>query len=85
VRLDVSVAAPEFLTILTAVLEAPLIATLPTRIVNRYAGLFGLARKEVPLNLTVSPISMVWAASRDNDPANQWIRSQVLELVSACS
>ncbi|ARO29481.1 LysR family transcriptional regulator protein [Rhizobium sp. NXC14] len=85
VRLDVSVAAPEFLTVLTAVLEAPLIATLPTRIVKRYAGLFGLAITEVPLDLTVSPISMVWSAASDNDPANRWMRSQVTELVSAYS
>ncbi|MBB2700604.1 LysR family transcriptional regulator [Rhizobium phaseoli] len=85
VRLDVSVAAPEFLTVLTAVLEAPLIATLPTRIVKRYAGLFGLATAEVPLDLTVSPISMVWSAASDNDPANQWMRSQVTRLVSAYS
>ncbi|MBX4911514.1 MULTISPECIES: LysR family transcriptional regulator [Rhizobium] len=85
VRLDVSVAAPEFLTVLTAVLEAPLIATLPTRIVKRYAGLFGLAIAEVPLDLAVSPISMVWSAASDNDPANRWMRSQVTELVSAYS
>lgn len=70
---------------LTAVLEAPLIATLPTRIIKRYAGLFGLATADAPLDLTVSPISMVWSVARDNDPANRWMRSEVTRLVSAYS
>ncbi|MCX8281578.1 LysR family transcriptional regulator [Phyllobacterium sp. 0TCS1.6C] len=85
VRLDVSVAAPEFLTVLTAVRETPLIATLPTRIVKRYAGLFGLAMAEVPLDLRVSPISMVWSAATDNDPANRWMRDQVMQVVAEYS
>ncbi|WP_040678431.1 hypothetical protein [Rhizobium mesoamericanum] len=33
--------------------------------------------------LAVSPISMVWSLSNDNDPANRWMRSQVGQLVSS--
>ncbi len=58
-RLDVAMAAPEFLTVLTAATQAPFIATLPTRIVKRYACLFGLAVCEVPIDLEVA--RLLWS------------------------
>lgn len=83
VQLDVAMAAPEFLTVLTAAAEGPLVATLPTRIVKRYARLFGLATCEVPIELEVAPITMVWPAHADKEPASEWIREQVAPLVAA--
>jgi LysR family transcriptional activator of mexEF-oprN operon len=85
VKLDVAMAAPEFLTILTAVAEGPFIATLPTRIVNRYARLFGLAICAVPIELAVAPIAMVWAAHADREPAFAWIREQVCPVIMSAS
>jgi LysR family transcriptional regulator, mexEF-oprN operon transcriptional activator len=82
-RLDVAMAAPEFLTVLTAVAHAPFVATLPTRIVKRYAGLFGLTICEVPIDLEVTPIAMLWAAHADKEPAFEWIREQVCPVIAA--
>lgn len=83
VRLNVAMAAPEFLTVLSTAKVAPLLATLPTRIIKRYAPLFGLTESPVPLELTVNPIAMVWSAHLDREPATEWIRSQVADLVQA--
>ena len=82
-HLDVAMAAPEFLTVLTAAAQCPFVATLPTRIVKRYASMFGLAVTEVPIDLEVAPIAMVWAAHADKEPASEWIREQVCPVISA--
>jgi LysR family transcriptional regulator, mexEF-oprN operon transcriptional activator len=81
VELHVAMAAPEFLTILTAVRRAPLLATLPSRIVDEYAPLFGLSTSPVPLNLEIRPISMLWPAQSDREPAIAWLRDQVRDLL----
>lgn len=83
--LNVAISAPEFLTILTAVREAPLIATLPSRIIDQYADQFDLQKCPVPLNLDIRPISMVWSAHLENEPSSVWIRSKIAELIGADS
>jgi LysR family transcriptional regulator, mexEF-oprN operon transcriptional activator len=77
VELEVAMAAPEFLTVLGTVMHAPVLGTLPSRIIRRYAPLMGLAASPVPLELSVTPISMVWSAYSDRDPASEWLRRQV--------
>lgn len=81
VELNIAMAAPEFLTVLTAVHKGPLLATLPSRIVDEYAPLFGLATSPVPLNLDIRPISMVWPAQTDREPAAAWLRDEVRDLL----
>lgn len=83
VSLDVAMAAPEFLTVLASATKAPLIATLPTRIIRRYAPLFGLRESPVPLKLDVSPISVIWSAQADREPGLEWLRAQITPLVTA--
>lgn len=85
VELDVALAAPEFLTVLTTVSRVPLVATLPARIVQNQKERFGLVSSPVPLQLTVSPISMVWAAHSDRDLASDWLRGQVRPVVDDIS
>ena len=82
VELDVAMAAPEFLTILGAVMQTPVIATLPSRIIKRYAALLGLVASPVPFDFRVTPISMVWAAYSDRDPASEWLRQQVEPILA---
>jgi DNA-binding transcriptional LysR family regulator len=81
VKLNVAMAAPEFLTVLAAARMAPLLATLPTRIIRRFSSTFGLTESPVPLDLTVNPIAMVWSAHSDREPAAEWLRSQVATLI----
>lgn len=82
VTLEVVMAAPEFLTVLGTVMHTPVLATLPSRIIHRYAPLLGLASSPIPLDLTVTPISMVWAAHSDRDPASAWLRQQVEPILA---
>ncbi|MCC8395615.1 LysR family transcriptional regulator [Paraburkholderia sp. MMS20-SJTR3] len=82
VELDMAMAAPEFLTVLSTVMHAPVIATLPSRIVSRYAPLMGLVASPVPFDFAVTPISMVWAAHSDRDPASEWLRQQIEPILA---
>lgn len=81
VKLNVAMAAPEFLTVLAAARMAPLLATLPTRIIRCFASTFGLTESPVPLDLAVNPIAMVWSAHSDREPAAEWLRSRIATLI----
>ncbi|PEH21389.1 LysR family transcriptional regulator [Salmonella enterica] len=81
VELDVAMAAPEFLTVLATVMHAPVVATLPARIIRRYAPAMGLVSSPIPLQLSVAPVSMVWGAHSDRDPASAWLREQIQQLL----
>lgn len=85
VELDVALAAPEFLTVLSTVSRVPLIATLPARIVESQKHRFGLVSSPVPLELKVSPIAMVWAAHSERDLVSRWLREQVKPVVDEVS
>ncbi|WP_113888164.1 LysR family transcriptional regulator [Roseiarcus fermentans] len=85
VELNVATAAPEFLTVLTTVRKGPLLATLPSRIIDEYAPLFGLAASPVPLDLEIRPISMVWPAQTDREPAAAWLRDEVRGILGVTS
>lgn len=82
VELDVSMAAPEFLTVLGTTMHTPVVATLPSRIIRRYAPLMGLVASPIPLDLKVMPISMVWSGHSDRDPASEWLRQQIEPILS---
>ena len=82
VEVDVVMAAPEFLTVLSTVMSTPVIATLPSRIANCYGPLMGLVNSPVPFDFEVTPISMVWAAHSDRDPASEWLRQQVEPILA---
>lgn len=71
-----------FLTVLGTVMHSPLLATLPSRIIRRYAPLMGLVASAIPLELNVMPISMVWGAQSDRDPASEWLRQQVQPILA---
>lgn len=75
--LNVVVAASDFLPVLAAAAQAPVLATLPTRMARRYAPGFGLTVGPVPLKLDVPAVSMVWSAQSDRDPGTAWLREQV--------
>ncbi len=81
VELDVALSAPEFLTVLSTVRSAPLIATLPTRIVEKYAAQFGLVTNTCPLEMDPNPVCLVSAAHTEQSPAAQWLRSQILDVL----
>jgi len=81
--LNITLAAGDFLTILSTAARAPVIATLPERMARRHAASFGLTVIPVPLDLRVPAVSMVWSAQQDRDPASLWLRDAVTTLLTA--
>lgn len=79
--LNVAATSSEFLGVLGMIAAAPLIATLPTRMAERYGPAFGLCTVPVPMMLTVPDVSLVWAARDDNEPASEWLRSRIAGIL----
>ncbi len=82
-RLNVVMAASDFLSVLSAAAEGPVLATLPSRMARRYAPRFGLTVSPVPLDLRVAAVSMVWSLRTDQDPAEAWLRERVTSVLAA--
>ncbi len=76
-ELNVVVAASDFLVVLAAAAEAPVLATLPARMAWHHAPRFGLTVSPVPLELRVPAVSMVWSVRTDRDPGATWLRAQI--------
>jgi len=81
-RLHVVMASSEFLTVLAATAEAPVIATVPTRMAKRYAPLFGLQFGPVPIDLKLPDVAMVWTAQTDRDPGSEWLRGEIRAVLA---
>nr|WP_300313254.1 LysR family transcriptional regulator [Halomonas sp.] len=80
-KLNVAATSSEFLGVLGMIANAPLIATLPTRMARRYGKAFGLQVAPVPMTLTVPDVSLVWTAQEDNHPASQWLRNEIADIL----
>ena len=59
--------------------ETDLITTVPQRLINRCAGPFALSAVPVPFELPSIPINLFWSARYHRDPANQWLRTMMVE------
>jgi DNA-binding transcriptional LysR family regulator len=75
----VALSAPHFLTIVKAVAESRIIATVPERLARRVASIFGIRIYRAPIDLAPISLGMVWHRRSDSDPAQTWFRQQVLE------
>lgn len=80
-ELNVVLAVSDFLTALAAAADAPVLATLPSRIAQQHAAHFGLTVYPVPLDLRIPAVSMIWSARSDRDPAAMWLRDAVVSVL----
>lgn len=80
-RLNTVVAAPHLVALISMVASAPLLATLPARIVRAYAPLFKLAVSPVPLELGSFLVLLLRHARSDRDAGTAWLA----DLVRECS
>jgi LysR family transcriptional regulator, mexEF-oprN operon transcriptional activator len=62
--------------------EAPVLATLPSRMAQRYAPGFGLTVSPIPLKMQVAPVAMVWSARADREPGAAWLRAQIRQILA---
>jgi DNA-binding transcriptional LysR family regulator len=76
---NVKLRIPHFASVGYLLHETDLITTVPRRLVNRCAGPFGLSFVPVPFELPSIPINLFWSARYHRDPANQWLRTMMVE------
>lgn len=82
-ELNVVAASSNFLAILSTASQAPVLATLPSRMAQRYAPGFGLAISPVPLKMQVAPVAMVWSARADREPGAAWLRTEIRQILAS--
>ena len=71
---------PRFLAVPTLVQGAPVITTMSARLAELYAKTLGLTLSPAPVPLEDIPVSMMWHASYDADPAHRWLRELLVRL-----
>jgi LysR family transcriptional activator of mexEF-oprN operon len=81
-ELNVVTASSNFLAVLSTASQAPVLATLPSRMAQRYAPSFGLTVSPVPLKMQVAPVAMVWSARADREPDPAWLRAQIRQILA---
>ena len=81
-ELNVVTASSNFLAVLSTASQAPVLATLPSRMARRYASAFGLVVSPVPLKMQVAPVAMVWSARAEREPGAAWLRAQIRQILA---
>ena len=79
VRRRIRLRVPHFVAVGHILAETDLIATVPERFAQRVVEPFGLAYVPHPAKLPEIAINVFWHARSHRDPANQWLRSLVVE------
>ncbi len=73
---------PRFLAVPFLVGGAPVVVTMHARLARYFAGAFGLSLSPPPVVLPQIPISLLWHASYDRDPAQMWLRQVIAQLAA---
>jgi DNA-binding transcriptional LysR family regulator len=76
---NVKMRIPHFAAVGYLLHETNLVTTVPQRLVNRCAGPFDLTSVRVPIELPAIPINLFWSARYHRDPANQWLRTLMVD------
>ncbi|RCK54275.1 LysR family transcriptional regulator [Thalassospira profundimaris] len=81
IGIDVALTTSDFMPVLSAARHAPLIATVPARLANEYAPLFGLSICPMPISLPLPPVRMGWPVWSDKDAGSAWLRDMLRDVV----
>jgi hypothetical protein len=68
-----------------ALLERPLLATVPRRWALQVAGRWSLQALEPPFALPGYSVQMIWSASIQHSAPHRWLRSQVIAAAAAAA
>ena len=66
---------------LTACAQSDMLATVPERLVRRYASGMGLNVFPFPFKMSEVPVYMLWPSALDQDAAHQWIRQTLRKMM----
>ncbi|MFI5017734.1 MAG: LysR family transcriptional regulator [Dongiales bacterium] len=79
-RRRVVLTTARFVAVPFLVAAAPVITTMHARLARYFAGALGLSLSPVPVKLRSPPVTLVWHASYDHDPAHIWLRGTVTRI-----
>ncbi|WP_395665806.1 LysR family transcriptional regulator [Methylocella sp.] len=79
-RRTVALTTSRFLAVPFLVQGAPVVTTMHSRLARFFAGALGLSLSLPPVELPEAPISLLWHASYDRDPAHVWLRGVIADL-----
>ncbi len=71
---------PRFLAVPFLVRGAPVVTTMHAELARLFATAHGLTLSPPPVPLPEIPISLLWHASYDRDPAHIWLRQTLVKL-----
>lgn len=79
----VALRLPHFLAAPVVIAQTDLVLTLPARVAEVMAGRFPLHISPPPLPLSHFPVSQVWHRRSHQEAAQQWLRAQMLEMLTS--
>ncbi|WP_212625411.1 LysR substrate-binding domain-containing protein [Pseudomonas sp. PP3] len=78
----VVMAVPQFSSLRSLLAGTELIATIPDYAACALVQGCSLRAEQPPFEIDPAELSMVWSAVYDNDPAERWLRSQIVKFMS---
>jgi len=79
---SVVLTTPRFLAVPFLVRGAPVVVTMHAELARLFAAAHGLTLSPPPVALPEIPISLLWHASYDRDPAHIWLRHTLVTLAA---
>jgi DNA-binding transcriptional LysR family regulator len=76
----IALTSPRFTVMPFVVRQAPVIATMHSRLARFFGESMGLAVSPAPIDLPDVSISMIWHASNDAVPGQRWLRETIVAL-----
>ena len=76
----IAVTSPRFTVMPFVIRQAPVIATMHSRLARFFGEAMGLAVSPAPIALPDVAISMIWHASNDDVPGQRWLRETIVGL-----
>ena len=76
----IALTSPRFNAMPFVVRQAPVIATMHSRLARFFGESMGLAVSPAPVDLPDVSISMIWHSSNDTVPGQRWLRDTILAL-----
>jgi LysR family transcriptional activator of mexEF-oprN operon len=78
----VMLTTPHFVAVPFLVAGAPVVTTMHAQLARLFAGTLGLSLSPVPVEIPAQPVTLVWHASYDHDPAHMWLRRTVMRVAA---
>lgn len=79
----VSLAVPHFSGLGALIRNSDLIATIPDYVASALVCGGGIVAEDPPFEIVPSKLTMVWRAARDQEPAERWLREQIVTYMAA--